>query len=168
MRYLIYDLDTATPELEELAGDDLTILNAAHPAAKCVGCFRCWLKTPGRCTFSDQLQHIGSKLMTSEEIILVCQSLYGGFSINMKRLLDRVIPGVLPFFIKKNDELHHSQRYCANPALRVIFYNANEMTEGEKQQAEKMVAAVALNFSAEKHQVTFVESPTQILAEVTA
>ncbi len=167
MKYLIYDMGTSCTELERLASDSVTVLNASQPAANCVGCFRCWLKVPGKCTFADSLQNIGSMLMTSDEIIIICESLYGGFSVNVKRLIDRVIPGVLPFFIKKNNELHHSKRYNASPSFKAIFYNAQDMSADEKQQAETMLSAVALNFHSKKHQVIFTDTKEQAFAEVT-
>lgn len=168
MNCLIYDCESAGPNplLEQLRSDSLTVINASQPAAKCTGCFRCWVKTPGKCVFSDQLQQIGSRLMTSGEVMIVCKSLYGGFSIGVKRLLDRAIPGVLPFFEKASGELHHRRRYPHTPVLRVFFYNGGEMTGPERKQALEAAAAVALNFHMKEHTVVFAEDLAQALREV--
>lgn len=170
MKYLLYDCETTLPHeiFEQYATDNLCVINAAQPAAKCIGCFQCWLKKPGSCKFSDKIEHLGSRLLSSEEIVIVCKSLYGGFSVAIKRILDRAIPGVLPFFEKKNNELHHSKRYNNTPVLKVIFYDSGEMTAAEQAQASKAIAATALNFHASSFSVVFSENLSQAAQEVFA
>lgn len=167
MKYILYDYEDVNNNktLESYASENTALINAAHPMAKCIGCFKCWLKNPGVCVFSDQMQHIGTKLLTSEEIIIICKSLYGGFSVNVKRIIDRVIPGILPFFIKQNGELHHKQRYKNSPKITVLFYNGNEMSANERAQAEKLLSAAALNFHAIEHKIIFLDSPQEVLLE---
>ncbi|MDD3429880.1 MAG: flavodoxin family protein [Oscillospiraceae bacterium] len=168
MKYILYDIESKDffETLGALNVNEYTLINAAAPVAKCTGCFKCWLKNPGTCAFSDKMQHIGTKLLNSHEIIIICKGLYGGFSANIKRIIDRVIPGVLPFFVKKNKELHHKQRYKNNPEIKVIFYNGDEMSEKEREQAENLISAVALNFHSEKHQVVFAGCPQDAIKEV--
>lgn len=168
MKYLIYDCENPSPSpiFEQYRSSCFSVINAAQPVAKCSGCFKCWLKNPGKCTFADAMEHIGSRILTSDEIIIVCKSLYGGFSVNVKRIIDRAIPGVLPFFEKKNQELHHCKRYAATPAIKAIFYDAEEMTEPEKAQAQNMIAAMALNFHASDFSVVFTNHLPQSLQEV--
>lgn len=168
MRYLIYDFNDKSMDtlLDQFNVGSIFIVNATEPVAKCNGCFKCWLKNPGRCAFSDRMQHIGSQLLSSKEIIILCKSLYGGFSVPVKRIIDRMIPGVLPFFEKRNQELHHCKRYDNTPSLKIIFYNANEMTEPERNQAKNMVSAIALNFHAKAFTVVFAVDIQQALQEV--
>ena len=170
MKYILYDYGDAhnNKTLEAPTSDNTIIINAAEPLAKCTGCFKCWLKTPGVCAFSDKMQHIGEKLLTCDEIIIICKSLYGGFSVNIKRIVDRMIPGVLPFFVKRNNELHHKQRYKNRPKIKAIFYNGDEMSAKEREQSKQLLAAVALNFHAESHKVIFASSLQEGLSEVQA
>ena len=37
----------------------------------CIGCFGCWLKTPGKCILKDKYNEMGSLLAGSGEIILI-------------------------------------------------------------------------------------------------
>lgn len=170
MRYILCDYQAVNNNkaFEAMTVDNTTIIDAAEPVARCIGCFKCWLKNPGNCAFSDKMEHIGAKLLNACEIIIICKSLYGGFSVNIKRIIDRVIPGVLPFFIKRNNELHHTQRYENSPKIKAIFYNGDEMSEAEREQAKKLLAAVALNFNAESQEVVFTSSFQEALSEVTA
>lgn len=166
MRYIIHDFGkklTTEEILEQVKksfGDnyhlsDYTIIDASKPAAKCVGCFKCWLDKPSKCVFKDQYEFIGKSFMTSDEVIILSKALYGGFSAPIKRLMDRVIPGVLPFFIEKNNEQHHAKRYNNNPLLKVIFYNEEDMTAAEKEHAKALIHAVSINFNADKYDICF-------------
>lgn len=53
MKLSIHDLteEEATSVIEKR--DDLEVLPSGKRMARCVGCFGCWLKTPGRCVLQD-------------------------------------------------------------------------------------------------------------------
>ena len=168
MNYILHDMpaEYETELMMTLPNEIWTVINAHAPAARCTGCFKCWLKHPGYCTFSDKLKWIGKEIITSEEFIIICKGLYGGFPPNVKRLIDRMIPGVLPFFRKENNELHHSKRFPTGTRMKIIFYNSDEMTAEEKEQANRLVAAMSLNFHAKEYTVTFVNGLNSVLKMV--
>lgn len=87
--------DTELPVKAEYAD---SFFFAGNRRVRCRGCFGCWLKTPGECVMHDGSQHIGSRMARSREVWIFSKILYGGFSAEVKRILDRCIPGVLPFF----------------------------------------------------------------------
>lgn len=154
-RYILHDLDLQVAENLFQQSEDTIIISAKQSYARCNGCFGCWLKNPGSCTLHDGMEFIGVKLLTSDEIIIISESLYGGFSVGIKRLWDRCIPGVLPFFKKANNELHHVGRYKKHPKFSIYFYNTDDMTLQEKELAQKLVAANALNFMSNEYSVNF-------------
>lgn len=156
-KYILHDLP---PQMEsELFQDsNSTIISTKKAFARCKGCFGCWLKTPGICVLHDGMETLGSNVLSSDEIIIISESMYGGFSISMKRLWDRCIPGVLPFFRKINNELHHTPRYAKRPKLRVYFYNAKDMLPHEIELAKNLVKANALNFMSDDYEVHFLDS----------
>ncbi|MGL4791117.1 MAG: hypothetical protein ACRCW1_06870, partial [Anaerotignaceae bacterium] len=127
---------------------------------------KCWLKNTGRCAFSDNMEFIGKKLLTSEEMIIVCEALYGGLSVNIKRIVDRIIPAVLPFFTLVNNELHHQQRFIEQTEIKVIFTNGKDLSQEEKDHSKKIIEAMAVNFHAKKNQVIFVNSSEEVIQEV--
>ncbi len=47
----------------------------------------------------------------SDLIVYVTPIVFGGYSYQLKKVLDRQICGILPFFKNVNGEIHHPQRY---------------------------------------------------------
>lgn len=162
MHIWIYDTATAPQNLTETI-----FVNANENAAYCKGCFACWLKTPGKCIMSDRLEFLGSKIMQADSVTIVSECFYGGFSPNVKRVLDRCIPGVMPFFVTKRNgegkrEQHHSARYPNRMKLTVCFYG--NISESEKELARKLVEANGLNYWAKSTEVLFAESEEEVTA----
>jgi multimeric flavodoxin WrbA len=92
---------------------DLTI-------ADCVSCFGCWLKTPGTCVINDDAIEIAQKMPLSDLIVYVTPIVFGGYPYELKKMLDRQISGILPFFKNVKGELHHPQRYNKSGMLAAI------------------------------------------------
>ena len=136
--------------------DDCIVVDANVKAAKCIGCFNCWLKTPGICRFSDKLQNVGQLVLSSKNLIIITEMLYGGVSIPVKRVLDRSIPGITPFFKKKNGQLHHLQRYKSETEIKAIFYSTEKLSAVEKKQGKEYIEAMGLNFHSKHNEVLFV------------
>ncbi|OJF77431.1 MAG: hypothetical protein BKP49_00090 [Treponema sp. CETP13] len=133
-----------------------TIIQATEKSKNCVGCFGCWLKTPGVCVIHDGYENMPTLLAECDKYIVISKITYGGFSPAIKRLTDRSIGYVLPFFCIKGGEMHHKQRYNKTLNYTVIFYG--EATDAEKATAQKLVQANADNMYAKIDKVVFVRS----------
>lgn len=80
--------------------------------ADCLGCFGCWIKTPGQCVIDDAERDIAKKLAYADLKVYLTPIVFGGYSYELKKSLDRQICNILPFFAKeKNGEIHHPSRY---------------------------------------------------------
>jgi len=77
----------------------------------CLGCFGCWLKTPGRCIIKGDMDEIVARLAATDMQILITPVSFGGYGFHLKKALDRCIPILLPFFEWINNEMHHPLRY---------------------------------------------------------
>jgi hypothetical protein len=165
-RLLIHDLDGFAVEgILTGVSEDVEMLSAVPPVAHCVGCFGCWVATPGRCSIADRVTDYPSKLANCEELIIVSRLVYGGFSPSIKAVVDRIIPYFLPFFIIKDDRMRHPVRYENDLKLFCYFYKEpDERTfaiEGKTNESLIKVAAEgagitfaadgATIFSAAKH-----------------
>ncbi len=111
----------------------------------CIGCFGCWIKTPGICVCHDGYENMGIAMGKCSELIYLSQCCYGGFSPTVKAVQDRSIPYVHPDFVIRNGEMHHRRRYANQIALSAYFYGEN-MSEREKETARRLVQANAENF----------------------
>ncbi len=98
----------------------------------CRGCFACWLKHPGKCAIKDKEELLIKAMATTDLAVWLTPVVYGGYGPALKKALDRVIPILLPFFIKVEGELHHPQRYPRRRSLIVIGTQAASDEEAER------------------------------------
>lgn len=128
---------------------------------KCIGCFGCWVKTPGKCIISDDYQNMGAMLGAVNELVIISKCTFGSYSSFVKNVFDRSISCVLPYFEMRNGEMHHCPRYENQLTINAYFYG-DDITAEEKSTAEKLVQANADNFKADVKQVVFVENQEQL------
>lgn len=110
----------------------------------CVGCFGCWVKTPGLCVVTgDCVNGLSREMMRSDALMLLSRIRYGGYSRDVKAFLDRAIPNILPFFEIYRGKMHHAMRYKKFPRLITIGYG--ESTDGERETFRELTRRNALN-----------------------
>lgn len=149
---IIHDLTEKYPDFPK----DATIVGNDSPIKKCIGCFGCWVKTPGKCVINDNYQNMGAKAGATDRLIIISKCTFGSYSSFVKNVLDRSISYVLPYFEIRNGEMHHASRYENKLKISAYFYGEN-LTEDEKKTAELLVKANALNFNSEVNEVVFVD-----------
>jgi len=88
---------------------------------QCVGCFDCWLKTPGVCRFKDDVEEILREIIKSDLLLFASPLILGMYSAVLKRFQDRMIPIIHPYLELVNNEFHHRKRYPKYPKLGFIF-----------------------------------------------
>ena len=152
-RLIIYDVPTEY--IEKFTNDEDILVNANDIHRYCIGCFGCWLKTPGKCIIKDGFENLGQRLSQVSAFILISKATFGSYSSPVKNVLDRSISYVLPFFEIRNGEMHHGERYHNDLTISALFYG--DMSEEEKQTAENLVKANAVNLNAALGRVHFVE-----------
>jgi hypothetical protein len=137
--------------------DKGTTVFCARPAVRhCVGCFGCWVKTPGQCVIADRAREFCAAIPRCDEVIIISKLTFGGLSPDVKAVLDRSIGYMLPFFRIVEGEMHHVQRFPSSPSFTYHFYQAAGKS-AQKQTAQKLAAANALNFGSPKVIVRFHE-----------
>jgi multimeric flavodoxin WrbA len=110
---------------------DVIILRKENIAG-CLGCFGCWLKTPGECIIKDAGHDLPKKVIQSDMVFLLTPVTFGMYSSILKRALDRFpCPILLPFFKNINGEIHHAKRYNKYPALIAVGILPNPEKESE-------------------------------------
>ena len=137
--------------------EEVKIISDENKIKNCTGCFCCWIKNPGRCILKDGYENLAELYSKAEKIIIISKCCYGTYSPFVKNVLDRSIPYLLPFFKLKNNEMHHTIRYKKKLLLEVYFYG-KDLTELEKNIAEKTVKANCINLNVKKFNVSFLEN----------
>lgn len=133
--------------LEELKARDYQgqLLNLADmDIATCLGCFGCWVKTPGVCVIDDAGREVARAFIQSGLVVLVSPITFGGYSSELKKVFDRIIPILSPFFKKVGGETHHQMRYQRYPHFLVIGA-LPEPDQAKEAIFNTMVARNALN-----------------------
>jgi len=108
-------LATLTQAIAESGHKAEVITLREKTIAPCLGCFGCWVKTPGECVIDDAGRDVARLLARADVIVCLTPVTFGGVSSELKKALDRMIPNISPFFAKVEGETHHQKRY-AQPA----------------------------------------------------
>lgn len=104
------------------------VMRRAVELKPCLGCFGCWIRTPGKCVIpGDEGMAFVEAMYRADLVVLAGETPYGSFSVPIKTILDRAIPLLLPFFRKFRGEMHHVPRYTRLPRmLSLSFGDASE------------------------------------------
>ena len=123
-RLLIHDIDDFyAKEVLKNVPADFDIVQAFHPIAHCVGCFGCWVRTPGRCVIDDAARDFVVKTAYVDELIIISRLSYGGLSPDIKAYMDRSIPVLQPFFEIRDNVMRHPSRTGKPTELTYYFYS---------------------------------------------
>ncbi len=111
----------------------------------CMGCYACWIKTPGKCIIDDYGRELVSEMINSQLVVYLTPVIYGGYSPELKKALDRIIPLLLPFFKKIKGEVHHPKRYETYPDVLVLGIT-NRENQDEEVIFNELIGRNALNW----------------------
>lgn len=152
MRTIIHDLK----ENEISFKKDDKVISSIDCRKNCIGCFSCWVKHPKKCVLKDEYSDIVEYIKESDEFILISKCRYGCYSSEVKRVLERCIGYVLPYFEIRNNEIHHKSRYDNKIKLSTYFYG--KITDEDKKCVDKLVKANAINLNAYDYSINYVDN----------
>ena len=89
---LVYTLETLEDVLKKESNDVTIISLKDKKIAHCVGCFKCWIKTPGECIMNDDARDIAKQIINSDIIICLSPVTFGGYNSEIKKVFDKIIP----------------------------------------------------------------------------
>ncbi|MGM0500665.1 MAG: flavodoxin family protein [Bacillota bacterium] len=142
-------LDQFTKSIrKELKTDDYKveeIILKEKEIADCLGCFKCWVKTPGVCIIDDYGRDTAAKLINSDLLIFLTPVKFGGYSYQLKKALDRMIPLISPYFKKIKGEIHHKKRYSKYPSILAVGI-MKEKNESQSKIFKELVKRNSINF----------------------
>ncbi len=138
---------------EEGIANDAFVLRETH-VAHCLGCFGCWTETPGICVIDDGGRDV-TKAAVGKDLIIITPVTFGGYSSELKKVLDRSVPLVSPLFTWVSGEVHHVKRYDWAP--RIVAVGILETDDEESRRVfENLVRRNAINFRSSGTAVGFV------------
>ncbi|MEE8593253.1 MAG: NAD(P)H-dependent oxidoreductase [Candidatus Bipolaricaulota bacterium] len=121
--------------------------------APCIGCFGCWIKTPGECVIDDAGREVSRNVVGSDLAVYLTPIQFGGYSYELKKALDRSICIISPFFRKVKGEVHHKKRYARYPNVAALGWS-KRLADYEDDIFENLVRRNAINMHAPKTAVS--------------
>ena len=104
----------------------------------CVGCFDCWVKTPGECIAADDSRDICREYINSDFALFASPIIMGFTSALLKKAHDKLIPLILPYFEIVHNECHHAPRYEKYPPLGLLL----EKSKGADEEDIKIISDI--------------------------
>ncbi|MCP3921573.1 MAG: hypothetical protein GY714_03210 [Desulfobacterales bacterium] len=97
----------------------------------CCGCYNCWTKTPGVCRSKDDMPDLLLKTREADLIIFVSPLFIFSITSRLKTFLDRSIPNVKPYMLKRDGLTLHPSRYPEEKRKGFIIFSAGGFPEVE-------------------------------------
>lgn len=157
MRIIIHDLEDIS--YLNIYKNDKIVSDIKN---NCIGCFSCWVKTPLNCIYKDKATNNGKTILESDELIIISKLTYGTYSSKVKKIMERSISLVEPFFTIRNGEIHHRTRTNKKPKFKVYFYG-NNITKKDKIIAKKYINANMNNLNTNYPQIFFYNNYKEII-----
>lgn len=162
MRVIVHDLGASYDELMKTHCDRMLAADGKY--APCQGCFGCWTKHPAECFMKDRLQQVCRLIGQADELVIITQNLYGGYSAAVKNVLDRSIGTSTPFSTYRGRQMHHTLRYGKHDLWKVIVYG--EITEAEQETFRYIAERNAINDGFERSEVIFLADLAELEASL--
>lgn len=104
-------LDTFLEGVKSVGGGFKKIYLHDKKIKKCIGCFGCWSKTPGKCIFQNDDMPSILKMMEESDIIVFATPIYHfGMTSDMKIMIEKTLPQLEPFLVKDKELTNHTIR----------------------------------------------------------
>jgi hypothetical protein len=112
----------------------------------CVGCFGCWVKTPGMCVSGDASHDVDRRAINSGLVLFASPLLVGFPSALLKKAQDKFIGLLHPFIELVEGECHHIRRYERYPYLGILVEPEADTDEEDLEIIEDIYRRTSLNF----------------------
>ncbi len=111
----------------------------------CTGCFGCWMKTPGQCVAKDA-SHDVCRAVINGDFLLWAAPLRMGFpDATLKKMMDKSIPLIHPYFVVDHGEAHHRPRYDRYPRIGLLTQKEADTDAEDLRIVGDIFSRTALN-----------------------
>ncbi len=148
----------------EADGHDVAQLDLrSMPLRYCIGCWGCWVKTPGECVARDASLEMDRAVINAEFVLWAAPLKMGFPSELLKRAQDKHLPLIHPYMVVDQGEAHHLKRYDRSPRLGLLLEKEADTDARDLQIVSDIYCRTALNFKTRLEFALTTEAP---LAEV--
>ncbi|HTX91663.1 MAG TPA: NAD(P)H-dependent oxidoreductase [Anaerolineales bacterium] len=150
----------------EAAGHSVTRIDLRDlPLRYCIGCWGCWVKTPGQCSNADSASVEMDRAVINADFLLWAAPLKMGYpSALLKMAMDKHLPLIHPYMVVDQGEAHHLKRYTRYPRVGLLVEKEAFTDEVDLQIVTAISCRTALNFKTRLEFSLTTETPVQELA----
>jgi len=130
---------------------------------QCIGCWGCWVKTPGECVVPDSTKDIRRSAVNSDLLIFASPLVLGFTTAILKKAIDKMIPIIHPYLSIREGEIHHRKRYRKYPLLGVIVEEEKDTNDTDIEIAKEIYRRLSINMAS---RVAFFCSTSRSVEEV--
>ena len=127
----------------------------------CLGCFNCWIKTPGICSIRDDAGEVSKRYIHAEHVVLASPLIMGFISALLKNAMDRNIPLVHPHLEEIDGEVHHKKRYDQYPVISFLLEKEASTDDEDLAIASDIFRREAINVRGSLGFIHFTETPVE-------
>jgi multimeric flavodoxin WrbA len=131
----------------------------------CVGCFGCWVKTPGECTTPDDSSLVCQVVINADFMLWASPMKMGFPSAVLKKMMDKSIPLIHPYFTVEQGEAHHRPRYDHYPKLGLLLERENDTDAEDIRIVTDIFSRTALNMKSRLILSTSTDQPVEQTAQ---
>ena len=131
----------------------------------CVGCFGCWVKTPGQCVARDASVEMDRAIINADFVLWAAPLKMGFPSELLKMANDKHLPLIHPYIEMDQGESHHLRRYPRSPRLGLLLEKEASTDAGDLQIVTDIYCRTALNFKSRLEFSLTTETPVAQLAD---
>ena len=115
----------------------------------CIGCFGCWVKTPGECsTAADDTRDVRREYISSDLVLFASPIIMGFTSALLKKAHDRMLGLLLPYSEIDRGEHRHVARYDKYPQMGLLLEKGNGADDEDIEIISAIYMRDAINFKA--------------------
>lgn len=111
----------------------------------CVGCFGCWVETPGECVKNDDSRHISREYINSDFVLFASPVIMGFTSALLRKAQEMLLPLLLPYFRFVQNEVQHLSRYEKYPLVGLLLEKGKDTDEEDIKVISDIYQRTAFN-----------------------
>jgi hypothetical protein len=151
---------------DRLVSDDHTVTTfelREMDIKHCVGCFGCWVKTPGECVVADESRDVRRAAINSDVVVWASPVIMGFYSALLKKVTDKFLPLIHPYAVVDQGEAHHLARYDRYPLLGLLLEKSADTDDDDINIISDIHRRTALNL---KSRLSFTKLTLEPIEEV--
>jgi len=121
-------LEGASTETVYLQGKDIR---------PCLGCFSCWVKTPGRCAQDDETETLLTKIQRADLLVYATPLYDFTMTATMKVMIERTLPLLEPYLVEDPDgnTIHEPRSGETQPSVLISVCGYPEISSFDALRA---------------------------------